>query len=74
VEFKQHALVYVVVIGFLGLVNFLTSRSFPWFLFPAGGWGVGLAAHYLFAYGSSRGPFSVDREYQRLKRKQDQGK
>ena len=40
VEFKRHLVVYIVIIGFLGLVNLLTSRHFPWFLFPAGGFPV----------------------------------
>ncbi len=35
---------YVIVIGTLGLINLFTS-DYPWFLWPALGWGVGLAFH-----------------------------
>jgi hypothetical protein len=27
-----------------------TAPGFPWFLFPAGGWGIGLAAHATAVY------------------------
>jgi hypothetical protein len=40
---------YVVVIGFLALINLLTSPSYPWVIFPALGWGLGLGMH---AYGT----------------------
>lgn len=48
--FRIHAFVYVAVNLFLALVWALTSDGFtvmPWFLFPVGGWGIGLAAHYM---------------------------
>ena len=70
VEFKRHLAVYVVIIGFLGLINLFTSRHFPWFLFPAGGWGIGLIFHFLSAYGPLGGAMSVEKEYQKLKKKQ----
>lgn len=47
--FRIHAYVYVAVNLFLVLVWAITSdgfRTMPWFLFPVGGWGVGLIAHY----------------------------
>lgn len=68
VEFKRHFLVYVIVIAFLGIINLLTSRHFPWFLFPAGGWGIGIIFHFLSAYG--HGGLSVEKEYQKLKEKE----
>jgi len=58
-------------LGFLGLINLLTSRHFPWFLFPAGGWGIGLIFHFLSAYGPLGGAMSVEKEYQKLKKKQE---
>ena len=70
IDFKRHLLVYIVVICFLALINFLTSRQFPWFLFPAGGWGIGIVFHFLSAYGPLHGPMSVEREYQKLKEKE----
>jgi len=68
VEFKQHLLVYIVVITFLGIINLITSRGFPWFLFPAAGWGIGIVFHFVSAYG--HGKLSVEKEYQKLKEKE----
>ena len=48
--FRIHAYVYLAVNLFLVLVWALTSDGFevmPWFLFPLGGWGIGLVAHYM---------------------------
>jgi len=74
VEFKRHLVVYIVIIGILGLINLLTSRHFPWFLFPAGGWGIGIIFHFLAAYGSLGGTMSVEKEYQKLKNKQERNR
>jgi len=74
VEFKRHLVVYVVIIGILGLINLFTSRHFPWFLFPAGGWGIGIIFHFLAAYGSLGGAMSVEKEYQKLKNKQERNR
>ncbi len=74
VEFKRHLVVYIVIIGFLGLINLLTSRHFPWFLFPAGGWGIGLIFHFLSAYGPLGGTMSEEKEYQKLKNKQEKNR
>ncbi len=74
VEFKRHLVVYIVIIGILGLINLVTSRHFPWFLFPAGGWGIGIIFHFLAAYGSLGGAMSVEKEYQKLKKKQERNR
>jgi len=74
VEFKRHLVVYIVIIGILGLINLFTSRHFPWFLFPAGGWGIGIIFHFLAAYGSLGGAMSVEKEYQKLKNKQERNR
>ncbi len=71
VEFKRHLVVYIVVIGFLGLINLITSRQFPWFLFPAGGWGIGLIFHFLSVYGPLSESMSIEKEYQKLKKKKE---
>lgn len=67
VGFKRHLAVYIVVILFLGLINLFTSRHFPWFLFCAAGWGIGVLFHLLFAYGFMGDALDIEREYQRLK-------
>ncbi|HUA35703.1 MAG TPA: ATP-binding protein [Candidatus Binataceae bacterium] len=48
--FYVHLMWYGVVIGFLFLINLLTT-SYPWFLWPAMGWGFGLASHFTAVYG-----------------------
>jgi len=68
VAFRSHLLVYVVVIAFLGIINLITSRDFPWFLFPAGGWGIGIIFHLISAHG--HGGLSVEKEYEKLKKKE----
>lgn len=69
VEFKRHLTVYIVAIVFLGLINLFTSRHFPWFLFPAMAWGIGVVFHFLFTYGFMGDTLDIEREYQRLKNK-----
>lgn len=45
--FLGHLGVYVIIIGALGMINLLTGPSDPWFLWPALGWGTGLAFHFM---------------------------
>lgn len=40
-----HASVYVVVNAFLALVQTQTTPQYAWALWPAAGWGLGLAIH-----------------------------
>ena len=40
-----HATVYVAVNTFLALVQSQTTPQFAWALWPAAGWGLGLAIH-----------------------------
>jgi hypothetical protein len=48
--FYIHATVYCGVIGLLFVINFLTGRPW-WFVWPAIGWGIGLAFHAFGVYG-----------------------
>lgn len=44
--FQIHAAVYLAVNAFLFMIWLMTTPGgFPWFLIPAGGWGIGLVAH-----------------------------
>ncbi|MCL4303926.1 MAG: 2TM domain-containing protein [Anaerolineae bacterium] len=45
--FWGHLGVYVIVIGMLGMINLLAESPDLWFLFPAVGWGAGLAFHLM---------------------------
>jgi signal transduction histidine kinase len=49
--FYVHLMWYGVVMGFLFFINMLTSPGFQWWLFPAAGWGFGLASHFAAVFG-----------------------
>lgn len=51
--FYIHVAVYLLVNGMLFMINLLTDAGNWWFLFPLGGWGIGLFAHGIttWAYG-----------------------
>jgi len=51
VGFYGHLQAYLGVIGFLAFINVMTTW-YPWFLWPAGGWGLGLFFHYMGVFGS----------------------
>lgn len=69
--FYAHLVSYLGVIALLALVNLMTTH-YPWFLWPAIGWGFGLASHWMGVFGSRRikqrffDP-AVERELQREK-------
>ena len=48
--FYGNLLAYCIVIPFLIIINYNTT-SFPWAIFPALGWGFGVAAHGMEAFG-----------------------
>ena len=48
--FYVHLMWYGVVIGFLFFVNLMTT-SFQWWVFPAIGWGFGIASHFIAVFG-----------------------
>src|SRR5439155_1122948 len=50
--FYAHLVSYLSVIAFLALINLFTSPWYPWFLWPAFGWGIGLFSHYMAVFGS----------------------
>lgn len=45
--FRAHLTTFLSVNAGLVILNVLTSRQFPWVLFPIGGWGIGLFTHYV---------------------------
>ncbi len=50
-SFHIHLTVYVIIMALLGLINFMTT-DYPWVIFPALGWGLGLVGHWLHVYGT----------------------
>jgi hypothetical protein len=51
-SFQVHAAAWFAVNAFLFMIWLITTApGHPWFLYPAGGWGIGLAVHAASAYG-----------------------
>lgn len=50
--FYGHAGAFILVNGFLLILNLLTSPSVLWFHWSVLGWGIGLAAHALGVFGA----------------------
>lgn len=50
-KFYHHLRVYLVMAGFFFILNMITDPFDWWFYWPMFGWGVGLAFHYLSAFG-----------------------
>jgi hypothetical protein len=71
-SFKTHALTYLIVNGFLWGLWFFNEKEhgsgYPWPIWSTLGWGVGLAFHFAGAYIFPKAN-SVEREYERLNRK-----
>jgi len=70
--FRSHLVVFVLVNAGLAVINLLTSPGYLWFVFPLGGWGIGLFAHGLAVYGHTSTLYDdmVAREQERLRQSQ----
>jgi uncharacterized membrane protein len=69
--FRVHAIVYVVINAMLALTWWFTGAGFPWFVFPLGGWGIGLLFHGLGVYVFSRRQEdrrAIEREAEKIRR------
>ena len=66
-EFYASLTSYVIIIPFLAFINWFTMGfGFPWFLFAAAGWGIGLVFQYMEAF--DKNPFfSKDWEERKIK-------
>ncbi|MBO0329455.1 2TM domain-containing protein [[Muricauda] lutisoli] len=51
-SFYSNLTAYFLVIPLLAYLNFRTT-GFPWSIFPAIGWGLGLVGHWMTAYGQN---------------------
>jgi len=74
-SFKSHLLTYLIVNGFFWALWYFTGEGwhdeefFPWPVWPMLGWGIGIAFHFAEAYVFPKAN-SVEKEYQKLKNKQ----
>lgn len=51
-RFYNHLFTYAVIIGFLFILNLVTSPGTLWFFWPALGWGLGIAMHAMRVFGA----------------------
>jgi hypothetical protein len=75
-EFYRHAFIYVVIIGLIWALNFMTMKTDRplwsyWAIWPTIGWGIGLFFHGLSAFPNSffLGPNWEERKVQELMKK-----
>ena len=71
--FFIHMIVYIVVNIMLVLIwVFAADRGFPWFIFPLGGWGIGLLFHFLGVFVFERKPdrAAIEKEAEKIRREQ----
>ena len=71
--FFTHLAVYVVINLLLIIIwAFASGGGFPWFVFPLGGWGIGILFHFLGVFVFSRpGGWEqreIEKEVEKLKR------
>ena len=71
--FYVHLTVYVLVNALLVIIwAFPGGGGYPWFLWPMGGWGIGILAHFLGVFLFSRRSRwerrEIEKEIERLKR------
>lgn len=63
--FYIHLTAYVLVNVFILIINLSTFEGDWWFIYPLGGWGIGLIIHGLTVFGS--GTFGADWEERKIK-------
>ena len=71
--FFIHFTVYIVVNIVLVLIwAFPAGRGFPWFVFPLGGWGIGVLFHFLgvfvFSQQSGRDRQAIEKEMEKIRK------
>ena len=70
--FYVHFAVYIIVNIILVIIWAITGADYPWFLFPLGGWGIGILFHFLGVFVFSRQTDwerrAVEKEAERLRK------
>ena len=71
--FFTHLIVYICVNILLVIIwAFPSGGGYPWFLFPLGGWGIGLLFHFLGVFVFSRSTDwerrEIEKEAERLRK------
>ena len=71
--FYIHLTVYILVNILLVLIwAFAAGGGFPWFIFPLGGWGIGILFHFLgvFVFGRKSDRAAIEKEAEKIRREQ----
>ena len=70
--FYIHFAVYIAVNIMLVIIWAVTGAGFPWFVFPLGGWGIGILFHFLgifvFSQQSNWERREIEKEVERLRK------
>jgi len=70
--FYTHLIIYTVVNVMLVVIWAVTGAGFPWFIFPLGGWGIGILFHFLgvfvFSRTSNWEKREIEKEAERLRK------
>ena len=70
--FYIHFAVYILVNIMLMIIWAVTGAGFPWFVFPLGGWGIGVLFHFLGVFVFSRQSAwekrEIEKEVERLRK------
>jgi hypothetical protein len=70
--FYSHLVTYIVVNAVLVLIWAFTGRGYPWFVWPLGGWGIGLIFHFLGVFAFNRNTAweskEIEKEAERLRK------
>ena len=71
-DLYSHIAVYILVNTFLIIIWAVTSGGFPWFVFPLGGWGIGLMFHILdvFVWQRRSDKVAIEKEADKLRKMQ----
>lgn len=65
-KFYQHLTSYITTMLFLVAINWLSTPSYWWFVWPALGWGMGLVGHYFQAFGMPGGAGTAEWEEKQI--------
>ncbi|MGB3863931.1 MAG: 2TM domain-containing protein [Candidatus Aminicenantaceae bacterium] len=71
--FYIHLTVYILVNILLVLIwTFAADGGFPWFIFPLGGWGIGILFHFLgvFVFDGKSDKAAIEKEAEIIRREQ----
>jgi len=70
--FYTHFAIYLAINTMLVIIWVVTGAGFPWFVFPLGGWGIGILFHFLGVFVFSRPSGwerrEVEKEAERLRK------